>query len=99
MDANEKHRLYFEQMVFLFQSAALQHMGKLKNPASDKVERSLPEAQFMIDMLDMIQTRTKGNLGPDEERLLTTVIKELKLNYVDEMNKPDPAPETTQAAK
>ncbi len=98
MDTNEKHRLYFEQLVFLFQSAALQHMGKLKNPATDKIERNLPQTQFMIDMLDMIEVRMKGNLSPEEERLITTVVKELKLNYVDEMNKPDPSPEPSQAA-
>ncbi len=96
MEANEKQQLLFDQLVFLFQSAALQHMGKLKNPATDTVERNLPQAQFMIDMLDMVQARMRGNLSAQEERFLTTVIQELKLNYVDEINKPDPAPPPPQ---
>lgn len=84
---NEKQSMLFTQLVLLFQTAALQHMGKLKNPISDKVERDLFQAQLAIDMLDMIQNKMRGNLSSDEERMLTAILNELKINYVDEAAK------------
>jgi hypothetical protein len=88
MDATEKNQLYFTQLVLMFHAAAMQQMGKIKSPLTDKIERDLSAAQGSIDLLDMLKEKTKGNLSSDEERLLTTVLKELKLNYVDELNKP-----------
>ncbi len=88
---DEKHSAYFMQLVLIFHTAAMQHMGKLKNPMTDKIERDLMQAQAAIDILDMLKEKTKGNLNADEERFLTTMVQELKLNYVDEINKPTQA--------
>jgi len=87
MESKEKDQLLLTQLVLMFQTAALQHMGKLKNPMTDKVERDLSQAQISIDMLDMLHSKTKGNLTPDEERIFSMVLQELRLNYVDEVAK------------
>ena len=91
MDPNDKHTLILTQLVSMLHFAALQHMGKLKNPMTDKIERDLPQAQATIDMIDMLHTKMKGNLAQDEERLFVNVLQELKLNYVDEAGKPQPS--------
>lgn len=83
----EKHAALFVSLVFLFQSAAMQHIGKVKNPVTDKIERDLAQAQTAIDLLDMIAEKTKGNLTESETKLLRDVSRELKLNYVDELEK------------
>jgi uncharacterized protein YjaG (DUF416 family) len=62
-------------------------MGKLKHPVSDKIERNLELAKISIDTLDMLKEKTKENLSEYESKFLEEVIKELKLNYVDEVNK------------
>jgi hypothetical protein len=96
MAEGEKDTALFMGLVLMFHAAALQHMGKTKNPISDKVERSLDQAQFVIDTLDALVAKTKGNLSDEENRFLTNVVKELKLNYVEELakdQKPAPAPE------
>ncbi len=93
MTASEKENAHFVHLVLMFQAAAMQHMGKIKNPVTDKIERDLEQAQFTIDTLDMIQAKTKGNLSQEEERLLKTVLQELKLNYVDELSKSAPQAE------
>ena len=62
-------------------------MGKIKNPVSDKIERNLEHAKIYIDTLDMLVAKTKGNLSEYEEKFLTETLKELKLNYVDEVDK------------
>lgn len=87
MDQKEKNEFLLSQLIFMFQSAALQQMGKLKNPMSDAIERDLSQAQISIDMLEMIHTKTKGNLSPEEERMFKQVLQELRLNYVDEAMK------------
>jgi len=88
MKESERSQFYFSQLVLMFHAAAMQQMGKTKNPLLDKIERDLAAAQGSIDLLDMLKEKTKGNLTPDEERLITGILKELKLNFVDEMNKP-----------
>ncbi len=87
MDQKEKHQLMFAQLIAIFQTAALQNMGKIKNPITDKVEQDLAQAQVAIDMLEMVQDRMKGNLSPEEEKILSTVLQDLRLNYVDEVMK------------
>jgi hypothetical protein len=87
MGNKEKDQLLFIQLILMFQTAAMQHMGKLKNPMTDKVERDLSQAQISIDMLEMLHTKTKSNLSQEEERMLSMVLQELRLNYVDEYAK------------
>ena len=59
---------------------------------TDTIERHLEGARHTIDTLDMLQARTRGNLTSEEEQFLTQMLKELKLNYVDEMAKGESAP-------
>jgi len=91
MEASEKQTMLFARLVLMLHAAAMQYLGKIKNPISDKIERDLPAAQGMIDTLDMLENRTKGNLSQEEARMLTQMLQELRLNYVDEANRP-PAP-------
>lgn len=84
-DAN--HNILFMQLVIQNQQIAMMAMGKIKNPVTDKIERNLEHAQVYIDSLDMLLAKTKGNLSEYEEKFLTETLKELKLNYVDEVDK------------
>jgi Domain of unknown function (DUF1844) len=83
----DKNTSLFFGLVMTFQAAAMQQMGKVKNPATDKIERSLEQAQVSIDLLDMLEAKTHGNLTENETKLLKSVIQELKLNFVDESAK------------
>jgi hypothetical protein len=84
-DAN--HNILFMQLVIQNQQIAMMAMGKIKNPVTDKIERNLEHAKIYIDSLDMLMAKTKGNLSEYEEKFLTETLKELKLNYVDEVDK------------
>ena len=85
----------FMQIVMMFQSAAYQHMGKVMNPITQKVERDLAQAKNAIDILGMLGEKTRGNLNENENRLLEHTLYELRMNYVDEINK-DKASEAEQ---
>ena len=77
----------FTSLLYLFYSTAMVAMGKLKNPATDKIERNLEQAKQSIDMLEMMRTKTKGNLSDAESRMLDNFLTDLRLNFVDEKNK------------
>jgi hypothetical protein len=87
MDSTQKDQFLLTQIIFMFQAAALQQMGKLKNPVNDKVERELAQSQISIDILDVLHRRMKGNLSTEEDKLFKQVLQELRLNYVDEVAK------------
>ncbi len=78
----------FIQLMLIFHQNAMMAMGKLKNPVTDKVERDLAQAKQSIDMLEMIKEKTHNNLSPELTRALEHALTELRLNYVDESNKP-----------
>ena len=84
---NENDQLFI-QLLYVFHSSAMQSMGKIKNPFSDKIERDLSQAKQSIDMLEMMKEKTNGNLSPDLIRILDGFLTELRMNYVDESNKP-----------
>ena len=76
----------FLQLVLSLSTGALQHLGKLVNPATGKPEIELGAAQAVIDMLDMLEAKTKGNRTKDEEKMLRDTITTLKLNFVEVAN-------------
>ena len=84
MDKNDQ---LLAQLLYIFQASALQGMGKMKNPMTDKIERNMEQAAQSIDMLEMIKEKTKGNLSPEMARIIDNSLSELRLNYVDELNK------------
>ena len=87
MTETEKDEILLTQIALMFQTAALQQMGKLKNPMTDSVQRDLGQARISIDILDVLHRRMKGNLTDSEERMYANVLRELRLNFVDEDGK------------
>jgi hypothetical protein len=75
----------------MFRLQAWVALGKVANPATGKVERELPMARAMIDLLVELDGRTEGNRSEEETRILQGAITELRLNYVEEAKKPEPA--------
>ena len=85
-DATMSKKDLFLGLIHSFQAAAMQQMGKTMNPFTEKIERDLMQARLSIDMLEMLQERTSGNLTGEESRFLTHVLTELRLNYVAEVD-------------
>ena len=80
---------HFTLWIFLEQQAVMTFLGKLVNPVTGRTERSLEAARWHIDLLGAIAERTRGNLAPDEDRLLTQVLTNLRLNFVQEAARPE----------
>ena len=92
-----KEDILFMQLVWTFQSAAWQYMGKVKNPITDKIERNLDQARYSIDILEMLMKKTEGNLTENENQLIHKAITELQLSFVAETDKEKKEKEAQQA--
>ena len=72
----------FGTFVLSLASSALMHLGELPNAETGHRERNLPLARQTIDILGVLQEKTKGNLTQEEDRLLTELLYDLRLKYV-----------------
>lgn len=91
MDSKEKNTQLFMYLVGSFEMSAMIAMGKIKNPMTDKTEKDMNQAQFSIDILDMMKEKTAGNISDYEAKYLENTTGQLKLNYMDEMKKEESA--------
>lgn len=102
MSASETHKALFMELTMMLSTSAMQHLGKIINPLTGKTEINLEAAQGTIDLIEMLQAKTKGNLDRDEERLLKSSIASLQMNYVETAASPAakaaPAAEAGNAA-
>lgn len=75
-------KLDFSIFVMSIIASAHVHLGEM--PAPDgHADRSLDLAQQDIDLLTLLEEKTKGNLTGDEERLLTQALDELRARFVE----------------
>ena len=88
-DQMKKEDQLFIHLVNTFVQSAWISLGKVKSPVSEKLERNLEQATYYIDLLDMLQTKMKGNLSEWEEQYIIHSLSELKLNFIDEQKKGD----------
>lgn len=72
----------FSGFVYSLSTTCLMHLGKIPDPSSQKVEKNLVLAKQTIDLLEMLAQKTKGNLTPEEDSLLKSVLTELRFLYV-----------------
>ena len=79
----------FDQLISSLVHSAWVYLGKIKNPMNDKLEKNVDQASVQIDMLDMLFKRMTGNLSEEEDKYLGHVIHELKINFVEENNRPE----------
>jgi len=83
MDKNDQQLL---QLIYMFHTSAMQGLGKVADPTG-KITRNLEYVSQTIDLMEMLLVKTKGNIHEDIEKMITQMISELKLNYVDEKGK------------
>jgi hypothetical protein len=72
----------FGTFVLSLGSSAIMHLGEFQHPDSGKVEKDLAMAKHTIDILSMLEEKTKGNLNPQEAQLLESLLYDLRLRFV-----------------
>jgi hypothetical protein len=76
----------FMGLILSLEASAMQSLGKMMNPLSGKIEKDLRQAKMTIDMLEMLEKKTAGNLSQDEENFTKRILYQLRMNYLDEIN-------------
>lgn len=77
-------QLTFTAFVLSLASSAAIHFGDLPDPISgDKAEPNLEGASQMIEILALLEQKTRGNLTAEERQLLEQVLYELRMRFVE----------------
>ena len=77
----------FLTLIASFTTSGMISLGKIPSPVTNKIERSLEQAKHSIDILEMLREKTKGNLTPDEDKVLKNAIADLQINFIHEQAK------------
>jgi hypothetical protein len=72
----------FTNLILSISTSALIQLGEIEDPISRKPSKNLPLAKQTIDLIGMLKDKTKGNLAPEEEKLVEHVLYDLRLRYV-----------------
>lgn len=72
----------FKTLVFSFRMNALVQLGVLANPGTGKTDKDIQGAKQSIDILEILNEKTKGNLDAEESQLLEASLYELKMSYL-----------------
>ncbi|MFU8803881.1 MAG: DUF1844 domain-containing protein [Bradymonadaceae bacterium] len=72
----------FGGFIISLGTSCMVNLGKFENPETGAVHKDLDAAKQVIHILNMLRDKTRGNLEPEEERLLSSLIHDLKVAFV-----------------
>lgn len=96
-DAPKNDELFLHYVMGMMHGGMV-HLGKIMNPATQKIEKDLDAVRSIIDLLVMLREKTQGNLNENETNALKTAISTLQLNYIDEAKSPDASSPATPSS-
>ena len=94
MSREEMMSALFAQLVVQQSNMAMLLMGKVPHPQTGKTVRDIDAARLFIDQLEMLETKTKGNLTKEEDQLLKQSLMALRMSFVEAVE--SPAPESNE---
>ena len=86
-EADALSKINFSTFVISLSTQALMHLGEIPNPLDGKTDKDIPVAKQMIDILNILREKTRGNLDEGEQRLLEDVLYDLRMKYVEVVKK------------
>ena len=72
----------FTNLILSISTSALIQLGEIEDPISKTPSKNLPLAKQTIDLIGMLKDRTKGNLSPEEEKMVQHILYDLRIRYV-----------------
>ncbi len=76
-------KIDFSSFTLSLYSSGLVQLGKVEDPSSGQKSVNLDMAKHTIEMIAMLQEKTRGNLTADEENLMKALLSELRMAYVE----------------
>lgn len=83
MGETSSPKIDFITFILSLASSVQVHLGKVANPETKQFTKNLELARQSIELLALLQEKTKGNLSADESKLLDHLVYDLKMQYVE----------------
>ena len=80
----ELPEINFPTFIISLNASALVNLGAIEDPASGTKIKNLSIAKQTIDILSMLEEKTRGNLTEEEEKILKNILYDLRIIYVKE---------------
>lgn len=80
---DEQEMSGFDTLVSYLSTTAMFQLGLLPGPSGERIPTDLPSARRTIDLLEVLEQKTRGNLTASEARLLEDVLYELRMSFVE----------------
>ena len=80
--AGRRAQLDFETLLRSFVGTAMLQLGLVEDPVHGRIPPDLEAARETIDMLGLLEEKTRGNLTPSEQRFLEDVLYQLRVSFV-----------------
>jgi hypothetical protein len=74
----------FSTFIFSLNSSALVQLGMMEDPITGEKSKNLPLAKQTIDIISMLEEKTRGNLHADEAAMIKNILYDLRIHYVKE---------------
>lgn len=72
----------FSTFILSLNASSLIHMGEIHDPQLKEISVNLPAAKHTIEILEILEAKTVGNLDESEEKLLKDILYNLRLKYI-----------------
>ncbi len=72
-----------EMLLTMLATEAMVALGQIPHPATGQGQVDSGQAQYLIDLIDVLREKTKGNLTPREQQLMETLLHQLRLAFVE----------------
>lgn len=87
-EASDAGPVDFATFLVSLSSSAFFYLGEVPHPSTGRVEKNLALARQTIDLLALLQQKTRGNLTDEERQVLEGLLYELRMRYVEETKQP-----------
>lgn len=75
-------KVTFSTFILSLTSSALVALGEVPNPETGRIEKNLPMARHTIDILSMLDQKTRSDRDIEENRLMESVLYDLRMKYL-----------------
>jgi hypothetical protein len=72
----------FTNLIISLSTSALIQLGEIQDPLTQQLAKNIPLAKQTIDLIGMLKEKTKGNLVPEEEKILENILYDLRMRYI-----------------
>lgn len=86
LDRDQFISALFSSMVLQQANMALMFLGKVPHPQTGEHVHEPETARVFIDQLEMLEAKTRGNLSPQEDKLLKDTLMSVRLQFVEAVN-------------